>query len=70
MQIRISLDKSDWEEILKVLEKSRETQSTSGSNKTGFSSSGTNAGKASINRGIDTIRRLLQEQTATLDRQE
>ena len=68
MIIRIGLEQADWEEVLKVLVEAAESESKS---KGGFvPNSSMGVGKTSLKRAVETIRRLLQEQTATLEKPE
>lgn len=63
MLIRVAMDDSDWNEILKVLEQYEQAAQT----EKAFQST---IRKSSINKAIQTIRRVMQEQTTTLERQE
>ncbi|MBX9938221.1 MAG: hypothetical protein K2Y32_03160 [Candidatus Obscuribacterales bacterium] len=62
MLIRVAMNKEDWEEVARVVEMHLKSQE---SDKTSFKNPGqTNR----LNRALNTIRRMLQEQTATLEK--
>jgi transcriptional regulator of heat shock response len=62
MLIRVAMSKEDWEEVARVVDKHLKAQD---SDKTSFK----NPGQANrLNRALNTIRKMLQEQTATLEK--
>jgi hypothetical protein len=62
MLIRVAMNKEDWEEVAHVVEKHLKSQD---SDKANFKNPGqTNR----LTRALNTIRRMLQEQTATLEK--